>query len=280
MKDIIQQRLEQYNSRSKEEELNALKEITQEVVLYALQKVNFFSEARFIGGTSLRILHDLDRFSEDLDFSLKEPKDNFNLDHYLENAMNEMDSFGYSLTIDEKDLTDKAIQSRFLKDSSIKNILTFKHQQDTRTKIKIKVELDTNPPLGAEIESQYVDFPIDFLVQSYNLPSLMSGKLHALLCRSFVKGRDWYDFLWYLSKGVQPNYQFLSNAINQLGPWKDQHIQVDKSFLGNVLEEKIDSLNWKDVSRDVRKFLRPEKAETLELWSADFFKMKLRKAKF
>lgn len=280
MKDLIQQRLEQYDSRSKEEELNALKEITQEVALYALQKVNFFSEARFVGGTSLRILHQLDRFSEDLHFSLKGPRDDFNLDHYLEKAMQEMSNFGYSLTIDEKDLSEKAVQSRFLKDDSIKNVLTFKHHQDTRTKIKIKIEVDTNPPPGAVTEVQYVDFPIDFMVQSYDLPSLMSGKLHALLCRSFVKGRDWYDFLWYLSKGVTPNYQSLGNAINQLGPWKDQHVQMDKTFLISALERKIDSLNWKEVSKDVRKFLKPEKVETLDLWSADFFKMRLRKAKF
>lgn len=279
MKDLIQKKLEDYNAKSSEEELNALKEITQEVALFSLQRVGFFNEACFLGGTSLRILHGLDRFSEDLDFSLIKPSANFKLDMYLNKAMNEMSAYGYDLSIDEKDLSDKFVQSRFLKDDSIKNVLTFKHVQDTRKKIKIKIEIDTNPPVGASIKSEYVDFPIDFQVLTYDLSSLMSGKLHALLCRPFTKGRDWYDFLWYVSKGITPNYIQLKNALFQLGPWKDQVIDVDGVFLRSEIERKIESLKWKDVSQDVRKFLKAEKISTLDLWGEEFFKAKLAKAK-
>lgn len=279
MKDLIQKRLEEYNAQSKEEELNALKEITQEVALYSLHKAGFFNEACFIGGTALRILHGLDRFSEDLDFSLIRPTPTFSLDTYLKKSMQEMNAYGYDLSIDEKDLSDKNIQSRFLKDDSIKNVLTFKHAQDLRSKIKIKIEIDTNPPEAATLKSEYVDFPMDFQVQSYDLPSLMSGKLHALLCRPFVKGRDWYDFSWYVTKGITPNYAQLTNALFQLGPWKGQNITVDEPFLREQLREKIETLKWKDVANDVRKFLRPAKAETLDLWNEDFFKAKLEKAK-
>jgi predicted nucleotidyltransferase component of viral defense system len=279
MKDLVQKRLEEYNAQSKEEELNALKEITQEVALYSLHKAGFFNEACFIGGTGLRILHGLDRFSEDLDFSLIRPTPNFSLDTYLKRSMQEMNAYGYDLSIDEKDLSDKNIQSRFLKDDSIKNVLTFKHAQDLKSKIKIKIEIDTSPPEAATLKAEYVDFPMDFQVQSYDLPSLMSGKLHALLCRPFIKGRDWYDFSWYVTKGVTPNYAQLANALFQLGPWKGQEITVDDFFLREKLREKIETLKWQDVARDVRKFLRPAKAETLDLWSEGFFKAKLEKAK-
>lgn len=279
MKDIIQKRLEKYNPTSPDEELNALKEITQEVALYSLYKAGFFQNACFLGGTSLRILHGLDRFSEDLDFSLwKEDKD-FSLDNYLDKAMVYMNAYGYDLSFDKKDLSDKAVQSRFLKDDSIKNVLTFKHIQDARSKIKIKIEIDTNPPLGADRSVEYVNFPLDFPVSAYDLKSCMSGKIHALLCRSYVKGRDWYDLLWYISESVSPNLVFLKNALFQMGPWKGIEIELNEQFIKNELQEKIQSLDWNDVKFDVRKFLKPEKAETLELWGSEFFNMKLLKLK-
>jgi len=278
MKDIIQNRLDTYyDERTAEDELNALKEITQEVALYALAKVGFFEKACFMGGTSLRILHSLDRFSEDLDFSTREVDPNFKLDEYLEKAMEVMKPYGYWLTIDEKDLSDKNVQSRFLKDDSIKKVLTFKHLQDERQKIKIKVEIDTNPANGAVEKSEFVDFPDDFQILAYDLPSLMSGKLHALLCRKYVKGRDWYDFSWYVKNNCSPNLELLSNALQQVGPWKGKDIHVDKKFLKETLIEKINSLDWNDVKTDVRKFLSPEKAQSLDLWSSEFFESKVNK---
>jgi len=278
VKDIIQNRLDtHYNLKSAEDELNALKEITQEAVLYALYKVGFFEKACFMGGTSLRIIHSLDRFSEDLDFSTREVDPKFNLDEYLEKAMKVMKPYGYCLTIDEKDLKDKNVQSRFLKDDSIKKVLTFKHQQDERQKIKIKVEIDTNPPSGAVEKTEFIDFPEDFQILAYDLPSLMSGKLHALLCRAYVKGRDWYDFSWYVKNNCSPNLELLENALKQLGPWKGKDIQVNETFLKDVLIEKINSLNWNDVKVDVRKFLSPEKAQSLDIWSSEFFASKVKK---
>lgn len=278
MKDIIQNRLNShYELRTAEDELNALKEITQEVVLYALYKVGFFEKACFIGGTSLRIIHSLDRFSEDLDFSTKKPEPNFKLDEYLAKAMEVMKPYGYELTIDEKDIADKSVQSRFLKDDSIKKVLTFKHRQDERQKIKIKVEIDTNPPSGASEKVEFIDFPEDFQILAYDLPSLMSGKLHALLCRPYTKGRDWYDFSWYIKNNCSPNLLLLENSLKQLGPWKGQNIQVDEKLLKNILFEKIDSINWNDVKIDVKKFLSPEKADSLNIWSSAFFESKVKK---
>lgn len=278
MKDIIQKRLEtHYELNTAEDELNALKEITQEVALYALYKVGFFEKACFMGGTCLRIVHSLDRFSEDLDFSTRKVDLNFKLDEYLEKAMDIMNPYGYGLTIDEKDLADKSVQSRFLKDDSIKKVLTFKHKQDERQKIKIKVEIDTNPPEGAVEKTEFIDFPEDFQILAYDLPSLMSGKLHALLCRTYEKGRDWYDYSWYVRSNYSPNLKLLENALKQLGPWKGEDIQVDEKFLKDALVKKIESLNWEDIKKDVRKFLSPEKAQTLDIWSSDFFKSKVKK---
>ncbi len=280
MKDIIQKRLEtHYQLKTAEDELNALKEITQEVVLYALYQVGFFENVCFMGGTCLRIVHSLDRFSEDLDFSTRKVYPDFKLDEYLEKAMNIMSPYGYGFTIDEKDLANKNIQSRFLKDDSIKKVLTFKHQQDERQKIKIKVEIDTNPPEGAVQKSEFIDFPEDFQILAYDLASLMSGKLHALLCRTYEKGRDWYDYSWYVKNNCSPNLKLLENALKQLGPWKEKDIQVDEKFLKDELLRKIDSFNWDEIKEDVRKFLPAKKSQSLEIWSADFFKSKVRKMK-
>ena len=211
MKDLIQKKLESYNLTCAEDEMMALKEITQEVVLYSLQKAGFFRKACFLGGTSLRIIHGVNRFSEDLDFSTNSTNNNFDLEYYLNRAMNEMNAYGYDLSINKKDLDDKAVKSRFLKDDSIKKVLTFQYKQDRRQKIKIKVEIDTNPPVGANRAVEYIEFPEDFSIASYDLPSLMSGKIHALLCRPYAKGRDWFDFLWYISNKVSPNLLFLEN---------------------------------------------------------------------
>lgn len=279
MKDIIQRRLEKYNPSGQDEELNALKEITQEVALYSLYKAGFFQNVCFLGGTSLRILHGLDRFSEDLDFSLWKPDQKFSLDNYLDKAMVYMNAYGYDLSFDKKDLSDKAVQSRFLKDDSIKNVLTFKHVQDTRSKIKIKIEIDTNPPIGAEKTAENVNFPMDFPVAAYDLKSCMSGKMHALLCRPYVKGRDWYDLLWYISEGTSPNLVFLKNALFQMGPWKGIEIELNEKFIKDELKKKIVSIDWNETKVDVRKFLRPEKAETLDLWNVEFFEKKLLKFK-
>jgi predicted nucleotidyltransferase component of viral defense system len=278
VKDIIQRRLEShYELKTAEDELNALKEITQEVALYALNQVGFFEKASFMGGTCLRIIHSLDRFSEDLDFSTREIEQELPLDDYLERAMEVMKPYGYDLTIDSKDLDNKSVKSRFLKDESIKKILTFKHKHDQRKKIKIKVEIDTSPPQGATENIEFVDFPEDFQVVVYDLPSLMAGKLHALLCRPYSKGRDWYDFSWYVKNNCSPNLRLLENSLKQLGPWMNRNIHFDSEFIKKTLIEKIDSLDWDDIKADVRVFLMPDKAKSLDIWSAEYFKSKVKK---
>jgi hypothetical protein len=230
-----------------------------------------------LGGTSLRIIHGVNRFSEDLDFSTTSTNKNFDLEYYLDRALNHLNAYGYDLSMDKKDLDGKTVKSRFLKDDSIKKVITFQYKQDPRQKIKIKVEIDTNPPEGANRVVEYIEFPEDFSIASYDLPSLMSGKIHALLCRPYPKGRDWFDFLWYISNKMSPNLIFLENALFQQGPWKEKKINVDMLFIKQELLNKISSLNFDEIRDDAQKFLMKEQANSLDIWGVGLFENKINK---
>lgn len=277
MKDVIQDKLESYKCETKEDEENAIKEITQEVALYGLQEAGFFEKASFHGGTCLRIIHGLDRFSEDLDFVLKKPESDFDLTPYIEKTIQMMNAYGYQIEISGGDKADSNVRSRFLKDDSIKKLLNFENSLDLRRKIQIKVEVDINPPKGAIDEANYLDFPTEFMVSTHDMPSLLAGKCHALLCRNYIKGRDWYDYLWYISKGTKLNFEMFQAAINQLGPWKGQNTKITAEWLEIEFEKKIKSHNWNEVKKDVERFLKPDKKATLNLWSEDFFLKKTKK---
>jgi len=271
MNDVIQEKLKSYDPQSDEDEENAIKEITQEVALYGLEKAGFFEQAVFQGGTCLRTIHRLDRFSEDLDFVLKNPNRDFDINYYLNKASVTMKQYGYAIEITGEDKAEKNVKTRFLKDDSIKKILNFKHKQDLRKKIHIKIEVDINPPAGSSAEPNYLDFPIQFMVITHDIPSLFAGKCHALLCRRYVKGRDWYDYLWYISKNTKINLNMLASAINQTGPWEGEKQNVTKEWVHEKLNQKIKEINWEEAKKDVERFLKPEKKETLKLWEKDFF---------
>ena len=277
MNDVIQDKLNSYKCETREDEENAIKEITQEVALYGLKESGFFEKVSFQGGTCLRIVHGLDRFSEDLDFVLKKPNPHFDINLYIEKTIEIMNVYGYEIKVSGVDKADNNVKTRFLKDDSIKKLLDFENILDLRKKIQIKVEVDINPPKGAVDEINYLDFPIDFMIVTNDLPTLLSGKCHALLCRNYIKGRDWYDYLWYIKKGVKINFKMFRDAINQLGPWKNQNIAVTKSWLSEKLEDKIQKLDWNEAKKDVMRFLRPDKNEILDLWSKDFFIKKTKK---
>ena len=277
MKDIVQQKLDAYQCQTAEDEENAIREITQEVALFALGKSDFFKYATFQGGTCLRILHGLDRFSEDLDFVLQVPNREFDITPFLDKTASIMASFAYDIKVSGGEKNDNNVQKRFLKDDSIKKILSFQHYSQFDKKIKIKVELDINPPIGSVNEIAFCDFPMDFSVVAQNLPSLFAGKCHALLCREYVKGRDWYDFLWYISSGVSVNDELLSSALNQVGNWQNKNVTVTHTWQLDNLGKRIEEINWQDAANDIRRFLRPEKLETLALWKKDFFLQKLAK---
>ena len=278
MIDLIKNKLDTYKVTNPLEQENALKEIVQEIMLFALWKADFFEVAAFQGGTSLRILHGLNRFSEDIDFILLEPDATFSWQPYLEQLAETCKEFGIEPEVLDKSHMDRNVRAALIKDNSIANQLNLSFMNDQPSKkLTIKLEIDSNPPMGSGFERSYLDFPVDFEVCHQDVSSNFSLKTHALLCRPYLKGRDWYDFNWYIAKGVTPNLVLLKNALEQYGPWQGQTINVDRDWLINALGEKISSINWKDAAADVERFLNPVEQKTLNLWSEKFYMSKLNK---
>jgi predicted nucleotidyltransferase component of viral defense system len=277
MIEMIQQRLDSYQASSPVEEEQATKEIIQEIALYALWRAGFFEVAAFQGGTSLRILHQLPRFSQDLDFILKNPDPDFDWSGYLAQLLSCFEEYGLKSEALPKGRMDQRIKKAVIKDNSVTNQLKlsfYKGHQDQ--KINIKLEIDVEPPADSGYEYTYLDFPTDYEVCHQDLSSNFALKIHALLCRGFLKGRDWYDFGWYIRQGVFPNLTHLKNALVQFGPWQGQEdLVADLSWLKVVLQEKIDAIDWKQAAADVERFLKPAEQKSLELWGARFFSRKL-----
>lgn len=278
MIDLIKTRLAKYKASSPVEEENALKEIVQEIMLFALWKADFFEVAAFQGDTSLRILHGLPRFSEDIDFILLEPDPEFSWQPYLNKLTETCNEFGIEPEALDRNQMDRNVRAALIKDNSIANQLNLSfinHQSDQ--KLKIKLEIDCNPPAGSGFVFSFLDFPVDFEVGHQDMSSNFSLKTHALLCRPYLKGRDWYDFNWYIAQGVSPNLLLLQNALFQYGPWKGEQLEVGREWLVNALGEKITSINWKDAAEDVERFLKPVEQKSLKLWSEKFYMSKLKK---
>lgn len=157
--------------------------------------------------------------------------------------------------------------------------MNFPLQKRNPKKIQIKLELDVNPPQGALTEIKYLDFPLPYSILTKNLPSSFSGKLHAILCRSYLKGRDWYDFIWYVSRSTQINFNLLENAIRQNGFWKGTTVVVNKIWLLEQLTKKIESIDWEEAKQDVARFLNPTDQEGLKVWNKAFFLSRVEKLK-
>ena len=276
MIELIQQRLDSYAASNPVEEEQATKEILQEVALYSLWRAGFFEVAAFQGGTSLRILHRLPRFSEDLDFILKEPDPKFEWGGYLDKLLEGLQEFGLQSEALDKSHMDQHVRKALLKDNSVTNQLNLAFYQGHRDKkLNIKLEIDVNPPKGSEFEYSYLDFPLDYEVCHQDLSSNFSLKIHTLLCRSYLKGRDWYDFNWYVKQGIQPNLPHLQAALIQYGPWEGQEIEIDDDWLNRTLLEKVAAIDWNEATQDVERFLNTAERESLKLWSNRFFARKV-----
>jgi hypothetical protein len=270
---LIQDRFESYHCRSALEEEQAIREITQEVALAALGRTDFFKCAALHGGTCLRVFYGLNRFSEDLDFMLKERAPEFALGPHVQAIGDELHAYGFNIEVVDRSRSDITVRKAFLKDDSIGKVLRFNYAGQTGPlrKIRIKLEVDTNPPSGSGFEVKYLDFPFVCSIVVQDRPSLFAGKVHALLCREYVKGRDWYDFIWYAGRNVGINYGFLASALRQVGPWQGQDIHVDIQWVVRELERRIVSLDWRATVEDVRRFVRVHEQPSLDLWGADFF---------
>jgi len=276
MIELIQQRLAEYKATNPIEEEQATKEILQEVALYSLWRAGFFEVAAFQGGTSLRILHKLPRFSEDLDFILKEPNADFDWQPYLESLLEGLAKFGLQSEALAKGRMDRRIKKAVLKDNSVTNQLDLSFYEGVQgQKLKIKLEIDVDPPSNSGFSYTYLDFPLDFEVCHQDLESNFSLKIHALLCRPYLKGRDWFDFNWYVRQKVTPNLQHLQSALRQFGPWENTDLDVSMQWLSESLREKVTTIDWKDATEDVARFLLPLEQEGLRLWSERFFNAKI-----
>ena len=276
MIELIQQRLDSYKASNPVAEEQATKEILQELALYSLWRAGFFEVAAFQGGTSLRILHKLPRFSEYLDFILKQPDQNFEWGGYLDQLLKGLEEFGLQSEVLDKSQMAQNIKKALLKDNSVTNQLSLAfYQGHPDRKLNIKLEIDINPPDGSHFEYSYLDFPLDFEICHQDLSSNFSLKIHALLCRPYLKGRDWYDFNWYVKQNIRPNLPLLQTALIQYGPWKGQEIKIDADWLNHTLLEKIAAIDWSEATQDVERFLNTTEKESLKLWSSRFFNKKV-----
>lgn len=279
MNAVIEQMLKPYEAQTLYDKENAIKEVVQEIVLCGLSRAGFFQPAAFYGGTALRIFYGLDRFSEDLDFSLKAPDANFDLAAYLPTLEKEVRSYGLNFKIEAKEKSvDSAVKSAFLKGSTKEHILMFYADERLAPSIaaskliKVKFEVDTNPPAFATFERKYRLLPIPYEINLYDMPSLFAGKIHAVICRSWktrVKGRDLYDYVFYLSRGTNVNLRHLGARLAQ-----SDFIEADKTIsLGDVkdmLYTRFEQIDYEQAKQDVLPFIR--NPDALALWSADFFK--------
>jgi len=271
--EIIQERLATYACRSTIEEDQALREITQEIILAGLGRTDFFGQAGFQGGTCLRIFHSLNRFSEDMDFALDRPDPVFQLSRYLDRVRHELTVYGYELEIDDRSLTGESVRQAFVKDDSVGKLLRLDYRPRTgpMRKLRIKLEVDANPPSGASYDMPVLDYPFPAAVRIFDLPSLFAGKLHALLCRNYLKSRDWYDFIWYTARRTPINHRLLSAALDQQGPWKGQAPKTDNAWCVAQLRAMISEVDWMQARRDVQRFMKPHELPTLEHWTRDYF---------
>ena len=262
---VIEQMLARYPAQDRE---HALREVMQEIALAGLQRGGFFDKAAFYGGTCLRIFHGLPRFSEDLDFSLLAPDRGFSLEPYFDAMRSEFAAFGFEVDITaHAKSVDSVVVSAFVKQGTSIHDVQVRGQRI----LKIKFEVDTDPPPGFATEERLLVQPYSFYAKCYALPDLHAGKLHALLFRKWknrVKGRDWFDFEWYIRNAVPLHLAHLDQRARQSGDWDGPAMQ--QADLQHLLLQRIESLDFEQARADVRPFLRD--AHALDIWSPRYFK--------
>ena len=278
MNNIIEQMHKSYEINNTNDEINALKEIIQELVLSGLSRGGFFNEAAFYGGTALRIFYKLNRFSEDLDFALLNPNKEFDLSKYFVYIEKELKAYGINLEISTKQkqkITN--ISSVFLKGDTIEHILKFfpneiGHQYNQILKdIKIKLEVDINPPLGATYDMEYKLLPSPHQIRLYDKSSLFAGKIHAILCRNWhsrTKGRDLYDYVFFLANNVNVNLDLLRNKLID-SKYINKNDEFNIDILKNMLVNKFKEIDYNNAKEDVIPFIKD--INSLSLWDVDFF---------
>lgn len=264
MNELYDQMLSAYPLQTEQDKRNATFEVNQQIILAGLYNGGFFREAAFYGGTCLRIFHGLQRFSEDMDFSLLKPNVGFDFSKYFKPIINQFALVGRSVEIKKKNKRNFGkVDSAFLKDNTDVYDVAFQ----TEKSIKIKIEVDTQPPLKFETEQNLLLLPVSFTTRCFALPDLFAGKMHALVYRAWknrVKGRDWYDFEWYVRHGVPLDFVHLQERVLQF----NQECVTQESFM-EKLHDRLSSADINQVKADVRPFVR--NLHELDIWSNDYF---------
>jgi predicted nucleotidyltransferase component of viral defense system len=280
MHDAVQTMLDAYDCQTRDDYEHALREIIQEVALLGLWRAKFFEHAAFYGGTALRVLYGLDRYSEDLDFSLLAPNPDFSLGAYGDSLQREIRSFGFHVSFEQSPRSSdqqKAIESAFLKTNTLRELLVIEADPGVLKglhpdkRLKVKLEVDTDPPPGFQTDSQYLLRPIPFSVRACALPDLFAGKLHAVLCRKWktrVKGRDWYDLVWYVGRRTPVHLSHLEARMRQSGDYSDRSPLTRESLIDR-LRDAAGKLDVSQARTEVERFLRDRRA--VDVWSTDFF---------
>lgn len=273
---IVEQMLVKYPVVTHQDKSNALREVMQEIALAGLYRGGFFEKAAFYGGTCLRIFYNLDRFSEDLDFSLLNPDSNFSLEPYFETLIREFNALGLEVEIQKKQKKIEGnIDSAFLKNTTQIYELGVR---DSKI-IKIKFEVDKMPPLGFSTEEKLLLLPFSFYTKCFSPSDLFAGKIHALLFRKWknrVKGRDWFDFEWYIRMGIPLNVEHFLIRAQQSGDLSVDNLSADE--LIELIKQKITDLDINMARSDVIKFIK--KPEQLDIWSKDYFTQLTHNIKF
>lgn len=262
--NIFEQMLSRYEIKTNEQKRNATHQVMQEITLAGLYRGGFFDKAAFYGGTCLRIFHELPRFSEDMDFSLIGKDDKFDLESYFPSIIEEFKAAGRDVVITRKEKKKETkVESAFLKDNTAIYDVKFKTEKD----LKIKIEVDIDPPLGFTTEQKLSLMPFSFMTRCFILPDLYAGKMHALLFRNWkarVKGRDWYDFEWYVRQNVPLDFAHLQIRTKEFNG-----MDIDKETFASMLKEMLSSTDINMVKRDVFSFIQNPKE--LDIWSNDYF---------
>jgi predicted nucleotidyltransferase component of viral defense system len=276
--DAIRSMLNRYDCQTRDDYVNALREILQELALLGLWRSKFFERAAFYGGTALRVLYGLDRYSEDLDFSLLTPDTSFTLGSFGEALLREIRSFGFEVDFQASEkATPTRIESAFVKANTYRQLLIIDTSDELLRglhpgkMLKVKLEVDTDPAGGFEIESRYLLQPIPFGLRVYRLPDLFAGKLHAVLCRKWksrIKGRDWYDLVWYTARHPRVNLRHLETRMRQSGDYSDEE-PLTRTRLLDLLRQRVGHLDVAEIREEVAPFVHDRRS--LEVWSQDFF---------
>lgn len=279
MNELVKRLMPLQETDSQEELLTKLREVMQSLALMGLWRAKFFNHAAFYGGTALRILYGLNRFSEDLDFSLLTSNPQFSFQQYKSALENEFNAMGFKVKLESKEKSDSStIESAFLKANTLQHLILLEVPEKLLSSIqanatlKIKLEVDTRPPMGFATEMKYIFSPFQFAIRVFTLPSLFAGKMHAVLCRKWknrVKGRDWYDFAWYVSHYPDLNLYHLEQRMRDSGHYAGGEPLTKNRFL-ELLDNSIDSLDIDSAKNEVLPFLSD--IRELKIWSKEFFK--------